>query len=209
MEKNQIRDGTFKLILTGGVSSNGFTMDGTPNLIILAGGLSFEIYTSFDKIKHLKLKSIDYVRETPNAKTINYLVAMQSWPEVMKGGYDDVLYLKDRLVTESSRANIFFVTPDQKLVTPKNNILEGITRKHLLDIARDLMPVEERNITWDEMLVCPEIFVSSTTKQAMPVVKIDDHLVGSGQGGEITKTLFEKFYQFEMDYIKANKAIRL
>ena len=34
------------------------------------------------------------------------------------------------------------------------------------------MPVEERNITWDEMLVCPEIFVSSTTKQAMPVVKL-------------------------------------
>jgi branched-chain amino acid aminotransferase len=205
IEKNKIKDGTFRLILTGGVSSNGISLDGPPTFIILAGPLSFKIYHEFDQMKPLKLKIIDYVRETPEIKSLNYLVPMMHWPEVTQGGYDDVLYVQHGWVSETSRANIFFITSDNVLITPDKNVLLGITRKYVIALASKFLKVEERPVSLEEALNCKEAFLSSSTKQVMPVHFLDQHLIHQGQPGELTKKLFDAFYQFEMEFIAANK----
>lgn len=205
IDKNNIIDGTFRLILTGGVSSNGISLDGPPTFIILAGALSFKIYHEFDQMKPLRLKIIDYVRETPEIKSLNYLVPMMHWPEVIQGGYDDVLYVQNGLVSETSRANIFFITSDDVLITPDKNVLKGITRKYVLQLASKFLKVEERPISLEEALTCKEAFLSSSTKQVMPVHFLDQHKIHHEQSGELTKKLFELFYQFEMEFITANK----
>ncbi|MEP7320258.1 MAG: aminotransferase class IV [Saprospiraceae bacterium] len=205
IEKNKINDGTFRLILTGGVSSNGISLDGPPTFIILAGALSFKIYHEFDQMKPLKLKIIDYVRETPEIKSLNYLVPMMHWPEIVQGGYDDVLYVQNGLISETSRANIFFLTWDNVLITPDKNVLKGITRKYILQLAAGFLNVEERPISLEEALTCKEAFLSSSTKQVMPVHFLDQHKINDGQPGELTKKLFELFYQFEMEFIATNK----
>ncbi|MBP7803316.1 MAG: aminotransferase class IV [Saprospiraceae bacterium] len=204
IKKNEMVDGTFKMVLTGGVSSNGFTMDGDPGLMILAGKLSFEIYSEYDKVKTMRLKTLDYVRETPTVKTLNYLMPMMHWNEVTAGQFDDVLYVKDGLISETSRANIFFITQDEKLVTPNKNILPGITRKYILELAKE-MPVEEREISLKEALTCKEIFLTSTTKQVMPVVGIDEYLIGEGKRGELSGKLFDDFYALENNFIQKHK----
>ena len=173
-------DGTFKMVLTGGVSSNGFTMDGDPGLMILAGKLSFEIYSEYDKVKTMRLKTLDYVRETPTVKTLNYLMPMMHWNEVTAGQFDDVLYVKDGLISETSRANIFFITQDEKLVTPNE-------------------------ISLKEALTCKEIFLTSTTKQVMPVVGVDEYLIGEGKRGELSGKLFDDFYALENNFIQKHK----
>lgn len=206
IEKNNIVDGTFRFILTAGISSNGITIDGTPTFIIIPATLSFKIYHDIGQMKPLRLMTIDYVRETPEIKSLNYLVPMMHWPAVIQGGFDDVLYVSYNIVSETSRANIFFVTPENVLVTPVKNVLFGVTRKYVIEVARAKgITVEERAITLDEALQCKEAFLSSSTKQVMPVSHIDQHVMHGGTPGNTTKLLFDSFYDFEMKHIAIQK----
>ncbi|MEP7266600.1 MAG: aminotransferase class IV [Saprospiraceae bacterium] len=207
IEKNQMENGAFKLILTGGISSNGFDLDGSPTLIILANPLNFKVYHSFENIKLLNLKTLDYVRETPGIKSINYMVAMMNWHQLSDGKYDDFLYVKNNVVSETSRANIFIINEQNKLITPIENILEGITRKQILAIGQKLTVVEQREITLEETLAAKEVFLTSTTKQAMPVVNIDGKLINNGVPGMLTKQIFDSFHQLETKYIEDHKKL--
>lgn len=206
IDKNEFDNGVFKIILTGGVSTNGFNLDGDPTLLILPGELSFKVFRSFDGIKTLSIKTLDYIRETPGIKSINYLVAMMNWHLLQDGGFDDFLYVKNNLISETSRANIFMVK-DGALITPKENILEGITRKYIIEIGSSYLKVEEKNISLDEIYVADEVFLTSTTKQAMPVIRIDNHIINAGTPGKYTKMIFEDFHSLEMNYIKDYKRI--
>ncbi len=205
IEKNKIHDGTIRLVLTGGISSNGFTMDGLPGFLVLPAPLSFKIFTSIDQVQPYRLMTLNYIRETPEIKSLNYLIPMKHWPEVLAGGFQDVLYVQDGFISESSRANIFFITPDNVLVTPTKHVLFGITRKYVLSLAAQFMKVEERPITLQEALECREAFLSSTTKQVMPVQALDGHLIHDGLPGPMTKKLFETFYAFELKHIAQYK----
>ncbi len=201
IKKNNIKDGSIRLIHTGGISSNGFDVDGDPGLFILPAPLSFKIFTNLDQMKPYRLMPVEYVRETPEIKSLNYLIPMMQWPKVKAGGYQDVLYVHEGFVSESSRANIFFVTQDNVLVTPDKNVLFGITRKYILSLASQFMKVEERPISMEEALKSKEAFISSTTKQVMPVVDLGGKLINDGQPGSITKKLFESFYDYELNHI--------
>lgn len=76
------------------------------------------------------------------------------------------------------------------MVTPSLNILEGVTRKRVLTIASERMPVECRPVSVDELFTAAEIFVSSTTKRISPVVEINGHKIGNGKPGRVTSELF-------------------
>lgn len=89
-------------------------------------------------------------------------------------GADDILYHQNDFVSESPRSNFFLVTADDKIVTPAENVLTGITRKKVLQLARAQFTVEERAISLDEMREAREVFLTSTTKQILPVAQIDD-----------------------------------
>ena len=101
------------------------------------------------------------------------------------------------MVTEFPRANVFIVTKGKKLVTPAHNILYGITRKNILSMATGIVPSEERDITVDEVLNASEIFLTSTTKRILPVVKLNGKIIGEGKPGPLTSLLYEKFLEME------------
>lgn len=205
IEKNKIHQGSIKMILTGGESTNGFNLDAAPTLLILPSALTFKVYNAYTGIKTLKLKTLDYVRETPGIKSINYLVAMMNWHLLSDGGFDDFLYVKSGWISETSRANIFLINDKDELITPKENILEGITRKYILQAGLKYCKVIERNISLEELIQAKEVFLTSTTKQAMPVVQIDSASIGNGLPGEITGKIFNDFHQQEMKYIEEHK----
>ena len=82
------------------------------------------------------------------------------------------------------------------LATPKSNILHGITRKNVIQIAQE---VEERDITLTEILNADEVFMTATTKRILPVSQIDVTLIRDGLPGPVTRQLMEKFRQLEME----------
>jgi branched-chain amino acid aminotransferase len=129
----------------------------------------------------------------PQAKASGqYLNNVLAKVESLKAGYQEAILLDDHgHVCEGTGENIYIVTGGE-IVTPghHSSILDGITRRSIVQIAADLgYPVVERNIARAEMYLAEEVFMTGTAAELVPVVEIDDHRVGTGKPGEITRVL--------------------
>lgn len=184
-----------RLLLTGGYSENIFS-PGEPNLII-------RIENSVMPEDHffrngIKLISTPYLRDVPTVKTTNYLEAIRLWPKVEAAGATELLYHWDGSWRECSRSNFFVVSEGVVLTPPSSQVLSGITRNKVLELARQAgIPAEERSLPLGIIRHVQEAFISGTTKRVMPVVQIDDVLIGEGKPGPVTQKLIEEFLKAE------------
>jgi branched-chain amino acid aminotransferase len=133
----------------------------------------------------------------PQAKASGqYLNNVLAKVESMKSGYQEAILLDDQgHVCEGTGENIYIVARGE-IVTPghHNSILDGITRRSVIQIAEDLgYPVVERDIARAEMYLADEVFMTGTAAELVPVVEIDDHKIASGKPGEITRKLQSTF----------------
>ena len=107
-------------------------------------------------------------------------------------GFDDAVFLSENgHVAEGSAANLFIVRDGMLITTPgTENILEGITRNIVMELANDLeIPVQVRPIDRTELYVADELFLVGTGVQIAPISRIDHRIVGSGTAGPITVKL--------------------
>jgi branched-chain amino acid aminotransferase len=133
----------------------------------------------------------------PHAKASGqYLNSVLAKVEVVKSGYDEAILLDDHgYVCEGTGENIYVVR-DGVIATPgqSNSILDGITRRSVIQIARDLgYEVVERDIGRAELTLAEEVFMSGTAAELVPVREVDDHPIGGGKPGEITRVLQAAF----------------
>jgi branched-chain amino acid aminotransferase len=131
----------------------------------------------------------------PHAKASgSYLNSILAKTESKKAGYDEAILLDERgFVCEGSGENIFVVR-DGEIVTPPHvaSILDGINRKSVIQIARDLgYSVVERDVARAELYLAEEVFLTGTAAELVPVREIDDHPLG--EPGEITRHVQAKF----------------
>jgi branched-chain amino acid aminotransferase len=131
----------------------------------------------------------------PHAKACGqYLNSILAKTESANAGYEEAILLDERgFVCEGSGENVFVVR-DGTLVTPPHtaSILDGITRKSVIQIARDLgYAVAERDIARAELYIAEEIFLTGTAAELVPVREIDDYHLG--EPGEITRHVQAKF----------------
>jgi branched-chain amino acid aminotransferase len=131
----------------------------------------------------------------PHAKASGqYLNSILAKTESKKAGYEEAILLDERgFVCEGSGENIFLVR-DGEIVTPGHvaAILDGINRKSVIQIARDLgYTVVERDIARAELYLAEEIFFTGTAAELVPVREVDDHPIG--EPGEITRVIQAKF----------------
>ncbi|MDR1167691.1 MAG: branched-chain amino acid transaminase [Heliobacteriaceae bacterium] len=112
-------------------------------------------------------------------------------------GYDDAIVLDEQgYVTEGSAMNLFLIQDGKLITTTKtDNILVGVTRNTVIEIARDILGIEteERQVSRTELYISDEAFYCGTGAQILPVTSIDNRKTGSGKIGEITKEL-QKIY---------------
>ena len=133
----------------------------------------------------------------PAAKACGqYLNSVLAKIEADKAGYEEGILLdQNGYVCEGTGENLFFVK-DGKISTPgwANAILGGINRLAAMEIARDLgYTVEERNIARGELYLADEIFMTGTAAELTPLREVDDHPVGTGEPGPITKEIQAAF----------------
>ncbi|HEU4472201.1 MAG TPA: aminotransferase class IV [Flavisolibacter sp.] len=173
IEKNGKGSGGLRLTLTGGYSNDGFSI-ANPNLL-MACDLLRSSPPAWQK-DGLRLMSVTYQRQLPWIKTTDYLMAIWLQPELKAKGADDLLYCQPEGIRECPRSNIFLITADDIVLTPSQHILKGITRQKVLELARkEGLRVEERAITMAELIKAKEVFVTSTTKNILPVSAIDQY----------------------------------
>jgi branched-chain amino acid aminotransferase len=133
----------------------------------------------------------------PHAKASGqYLNSVLAKVESVKAGYEEALLLDDHgHVCEGTGENVYLVS-DGEILTPgqHNSILDGITRRSVIQIAQDLgYRVTERNVSRAELYLADEVFLSGTAAELVPVREIDDHAIGAGRPGEITRVLQSAF----------------
>jgi branched-chain amino acid aminotransferase len=117
--------------------------------------------------------------------------------DASRAGFDEALVLdQNGHVSEGSAMNIFMVR-DGVLITPpvNDNILEGITRKSIIELAKAELnlPVVERSIDRTEVFICDEFFMTGTAAQVTAVTKVDYRTISSGEMGPVTAQLRDLF----------------
>jgi branched-chain amino acid aminotransferase len=131
----------------------------------------------------------------PHAKASGqYLNSILAKTESANAGYEEAILLDERgFVCEGSGENIFLVREGEILTPPHvASILDGINRKSVIQIARDLgYTVVERDIARAELYLAEEIFLTGTAAELVPVREVDDHPIG--EPGEITRVIQAKF----------------
>jgi len=194
LEKNGFANSSLKLLLLG----DGVDADDAISPLFFIINAPFEEALG---IPETNLILEDYVRENPMIKSINYFTSYQVHQRKKKYSAMDVLYHKNGIVSEASRSNVFIVK-DGVLLTPEKNILHGITRKHILKIAEGVIETHIQDVTVDDVLSADEVFISGTIKEVMPVLKIEDHIVGNGRPGSETIRLHNLFKEHVRNYHK-------
>jgi len=189
IEKNNLSDSGIKIILTGGFSPDGFNI-AAPNLMITQQ--SFQIPRTMHE-HGVSVITHEYQRQFANAKTLDYLQAIWLQPVIKEKKADDVLYHSNRLIRECPRANFFIVTKDDQVLTPESDMLKGVSRKQVLEISSAMYQTQARDVTLDELRNAKEAFITSTTKNILPVVQVDGRFLGDGKPGVVTRALAEKY----------------
>jgi len=174
-QRNAIPDSGIRMTLTGGYSADGYTLS-QPNLIITQKPLDTNI--SPICAPPIRLVTYPHCRQMPDTKTIDYLMAIWLQPYIRQHGANDVLYHLGGVVSECPRSNFFIVTADDTIVTPAKNILRGITRMKILEVAAPRFRAEERDVTLEDIRNAKEAFIASTTMHVLPVSHVDDHPIG-------------------------------
>jgi D-alanine transaminase len=116
-----------------------------------------------------------------------------------RGAYEAWFVDANGFVTEGASSNAWIVTRDGRVVTrpTDNGILAGITRAVLFNVLEALqLKLEERPFTVDDVGKAAEAFVTSASQIVMPVIKVDDHVVGDGKPGPVARRLREEFHRF-------------
>jgi D-alanine transaminase/branched-chain amino acid aminotransferase len=179
-----------RLTLTGGHSDDGYSI-GSPNLLVTQRALPNNKALAD---RGIRLMTHAHQRQIPEAKSIDYLMPIWLGPVLREKGADDVLYHCDGLISECPRSNLFVVTPDDRLLTPARNILRGVIREKVLELAPQFIQGHETDVPLQSLTDAKEIFMTSTTKNILPVVALDGKPVGSGEPGPVSKELYRLLY---------------
>ena len=201
IEHNNIPHSGIRLVLTGGESPNGYFI-GDPTLFVINEPINPLPENHFTK--GIKLLSHEYLRDIPEVKTINYLMGIYKLPEIQEKGATDLLYHWEGKISELTRSNFFIIDQNDKIITPAKGILKGINRKHVLNVAKNHFEVEERDLFMEELKYAKEAFITGTTKKVMPVMQVDDQIIGDGIPGENTIKLQVLYSEYIDMHMKVN-----
>lgn len=204
IRRNRINNGFIYLQITRGVAKRNHEFPKhpiTPCITITANqlpGLKQKKIKSGQRV--ITTKDIRWQRcDIKSIALLPNILAKQAAIET--GAIEAIQINQEGFITEGSASNISIITFDNRLIThPANqHILSGITRNSILELAKSHnLTIEERHFTLEEAKNAAEIFISSTTKDILPITQIDDHTIANGAVGERTQTL----YNLYIDYIK-------
>ncbi|HVT89382.1 MAG TPA: branched-chain-amino-acid transaminase [Tepidisphaeraceae bacterium] len=198
---NGFRDCYIRALITRGVGCLGLNPNkcANPSIIIIAD--TIELYPPEMYQKGMAIITASVIRNHANAvspriKSMNYLNNILAKIEAIDAGVPEAIMLNhEGNVAECTGDNIFIVRDGQvQTPTTSDGILEGITRKVVLDLCRKLdIPCVEKTLQRHDLYIADECFLTGTAAEVVPVTKIDGRPIGPGQVGAITRKLMDAF----------------
>ncbi|OPX45150.1 branched-chain-amino-acid aminotransferase [Ruminiclostridium hungatei] len=183
-----------KVAITKGVNH-------TPNIFFTCREIG---YSEKDYVKGFSAKTTDIRRNESSPlvymKTLNYMENIMAKQEARERGYDEAIFLNSKgFLSEGSVSNLFFIR-DLKIYTPKLQcgLLPGIVRDCLVKniIPRMGMELCEGEYEPSHLFDAEEAFLTNSIMEIMPLVKIDEVVIGKGSKGKITDMLSKEYEKF-------------
>ena len=205
IERNAVDEGLVYLQVTRGAADRDFSYpEGVkPSLVMFTQRKN--VVGSPQASSGISVIAVDDIRwRRRDIKTVGLLAPCMAKMQAKSSGADDAWLVEDGYVTEGSSNNAFIIDAEGALVTRQlgNEILAGITRKAVLELANEQqMRVEERPFTIEEACNASEAFITSATTFVMPVVSINGQAVADGKPGRLTRRLRELYIQTALDSI--------
>ena len=188
----------FRFVLTGGYAPDSVHVI-QPNLLIRTESLPQD--NPAGRLKGIKVLPHAYVRDLPEIKSTNYVHMILMADEMRSQEAADLLFHKDGEISELTRSNVF-IFKGNTLITPGRSILNGITRRVVLELAGPHFEIQVRSVSLNEFLAADEAFTTSSTKWVMPIVAAGEKWIGNGVAGKNTLFLQGLFEELVRDWGK-------
>jgi len=197
IKANKINAGYIRPIIFFGYGKMGLNPKGAPvNVSIAVWPWGSYLGEEAVKVKIPKVIRIHPGTTDPDAKICgNYANSILASLEIKKQGYDEALLLDYKgNIAEGPGENLFVVQNGKIFTPPLGNILPGITRRSVMQIAKDeCLEVEEKVITVDEVKNADELFFTGTAAEVTAIKQVDDTTIGNGEVGPVSAKL-KKIY---------------
>jgi branched-chain amino acid aminotransferase len=190
-----------RVLVTRGVGELTYDLKATPkpSWVIIVKPLvppSAELYE-----RGVKVVLVDVVRNHPQSvnpmiKSNNLMNSALAAQEALKrGGFEGVMRNYRGELTECTQSNLFIVKKGAALTPPlEAGLLPGITREFIFEIGRDAgIEVREQVLRDDDLFTADEAFLTSTTREVLPITRVDDLTIGDGRPGTVTLKLLKAF----------------
>lgn len=190
-----------RILLTRGVGDLTYDPAATPvpSLVVIVKPLPVTPDVQYER--GVKVVLVDLIRNHPlsvnplikSNNLLNNALAMQQ--ALRQGGVEGVLRNYRGQLSECSQSNLFIVKDGRVLTPPLDaGLLAGITRAFVFELGAALgISVEEATLRDEDLLTADEAFFTSTTKELMPITRVDDTTIGAGTPGPITQALLTEF----------------
>lgn len=153
----------------------------------------FEVYPAEFYQHGVRCATTPISRHTPLAKSTDFIAASRESKAAFDPDIHELLIVNRAGEILEGISSNFYAVIDGVLRTAGKDVLEGITRRIVLHEAATLTPIDYRPLKVREIDRVAEAFITSSSREVMPVIQIDDHVIGSGQPGAITQTLLVKY----------------
>ena len=202
--KNQITDGYIRLVVSRGVGDLGLNPNSCKKASVICIAGTIQLYPEKYYSEGLKIITVPTTRNNneslnPRIKSLNYLNNILAKIEGLQAGAPEALMLNPAgMVAECTGDNVF-VIKGNVLHTPDvhSGSLDGITRRTVMDLARERgMEVVEGPMSRFDIWVADEFFLTGTAAEVVPVVELDQRVIGDGKPGPQTIALMEDYSQY-------------
>jgi branched-chain amino acid aminotransferase len=153
----------------------------------------FEVYPPEFYQQGVRCATTRLSRHTPRAKATDFIASSRESRAALDPGVHELLMIDgQKHILEGTTSN-FCAVLNGVLRTAGEGVLEGITRHIVLQEAASFISIDYRPITVSDLPHLSEAFITSSSREVMPVIQIDDQSIGSGQPGSIAQTLLKKY----------------
>lgn len=194
LKKNNFPEANIWIIVTGGVGPSTKVPAKKPSVIVLVD--PFIPYPKKCYEKGVSIITYKAKRVLIEVKSMIYTMAIMGLKQAYKKNAVEALYFHNGQVTECMTSNFFIIKNNQIYTAMDKDILLGITRQVIFDICKNKLKINKTKLTLKQVLEADEVFLTASSKEVMPVVKIDDNIIGNGKVGSQTKKIMYWFTQY-------------
>lgn len=199
---NHHAEARIRVTISRGVNGFDFFTSTNPTIAITC-----DSYTKDEQIveKGVSTFTLKIQRPWPEIKTTNMIYMIQAHYEIVpKKGYEAILIDDLDNVIEGSFMNLFMIK-NNKIFTPKDKVLPGVTRDRVISLAKKLkLKIEIKNFKKSELVKADEIFLTNSLREIVPVIKVDNKKIGIGKPGALTTKIITAYQKFTEEYTKSH-----